>query len=53
VELNTEEKILKAARKVLFAKGYAGARMQDIAMKQGLTKPYFIIIFAIKKSCLK
>jgi AcrR family transcriptional regulator len=34
----SEEKILEAAKKVLFAKGYAGARMQDIADEAGINK---------------
>ncbi len=36
--INTEEKILSAARKVFTTKGMAGARMQDIADEAGINK---------------
>lgn len=37
-EMNTEEKILHAAREVFQHKGMAGARMQEIADKAGINK---------------
>ena len=48
-ELTTEEKILEAARKVLFAKGYAGARMQDIADEAGINKALLHYYFRNKE----
>lgn len=48
-ELNTEERILEAARKVLFAKGYAGARMQDIADEAGINKALLHYYFRNKE----
>lgn len=48
-ELNTEEKILEAARKVLFAKGFAGARMQDIADEAGINKALLHYYFRNKE----
>lgn len=38
VELSTEQKIKDAARKVFIKKGFAGARMQDIADEAGINK---------------
>lgn len=35
---DTEQKILKAARKVFIQKGYAGARMREIADEAGINK---------------
>lgn len=48
VEQNTEEKILEAARSVLFAKGFAGARMQDIADEAGINKALLHYYFRSK-----
>jgi TetR/AcrR family transcriptional regulator len=45
---NTEEKILAAAKKVLFSKGYAGARMQDIADEAGINKALLHYYFRSK-----
>lgn len=47
-ELNTEEKIMEAARRVLFAKGFAGARMQDIADEAGINKALLHYYFRSK-----
>lgn len=38
VEANTEQRIKDAARKVFVSKGFAGARMQDIADEAGINK---------------
>jgi AcrR family transcriptional regulator len=38
VEVNTEQKILKAAKKVFTLKGKGGARMQEIADEAGINK---------------
>ncbi len=48
-EQNSEEKILEAAKKVLFAKGYAGARMQDIADEAGINKALLHYYFRNKE----
>jgi TetR/AcrR family transcriptional regulator len=45
---NTEERILAAAKKVLFSKGYAGARMQDIADEAGINKALLHYYFRSK-----
>jgi TetR/AcrR family transcriptional regulator len=37
-ELNAEERILAAARKIFIKKGYDGARMQEIADEAGINK---------------
>lgn len=37
-DLSTEQKILAAAKKVFVRKGFAGARMQDIADEAGINK---------------
>lgn len=37
-DLNTEEKIFEAAKEVFTVKGYAAARMQEIADKAGINK---------------
>jgi TetR/AcrR family transcriptional regulator len=37
-DINTEQKILEAARKVFVRKGMAGARMQEIADEAGINK---------------
>ena len=37
-DLNAEERIMAAARKVFMSKGMAGARMQDIADEAGINK---------------
>ena len=49
-DLNTEEKILQAARSVLFAKGYAGSRMQDIADEAGINKALLHYYFRSKEN---
>ncbi len=54
-DLNTEEKIIVAAKKVFMQHGMAGARMQCIADEAGINKSllhYFSIVFqkAIKES---
>ena len=36
--MNTEEKILLAAKKLFFEKGFEGAKMQDIANEAGINK---------------
>jgi AcrR family transcriptional regulator len=46
---NSEEKILAAAKKVLFSKGYAGARMQDIADEAGINKALLHYYFRSKE----
>jgi AcrR family transcriptional regulator len=45
----SEEKILEAAKKVLFVKGYAGARMQDIADEAGINKALLHYYFRNKE----
>lgn len=45
---NTEERILEAARNVLFAKGFSGARMQDIADEAGINKALLHYYFRSK-----
>jgi AcrR family transcriptional regulator len=45
---NTEERILSAAKKVIFSKGYAGARMQDIADEAGINKALLHYYFRSK-----
>ncbi len=47
--LGAEEKILAAARKVFFAKGMAGARMQDIADEAGINKALLHYYFKSKE----
>jgi AcrR family transcriptional regulator len=46
---STEEKILKAARKVFTTKGMAGARMQDIANEAGINKAMLHYYFRDKE----
>lgn len=46
--LNTEEKIIEAAKKVFFRKGLAGARMQDIANEAGINKALLHYYFRSK-----
>ena len=40
---NTEQIILNAARKVFIHKGFAGARMQEIADEAGINKAFLHI----------
>lgn len=47
-ELNTEELILAAARKVFTHKGFDGARMQDIADEAGINKSLLHYYFRSK-----
>lgn len=47
-ELNTEERIIEAAKKVFFSKGLAGARMQDIADEAGINKAMLHYYFRSK-----
>jgi AcrR family transcriptional regulator len=49
VDGGTEEKILAAAKKVLFARGFAGARMQDIADEAGINKALLHYYFRSKE----
>jgi AcrR family transcriptional regulator len=46
---NTEGKILAAAKKVLFSKGFSGARMQDIADEAGINKALLHYYFRSKE----
>ena len=48
VDQNTEARILAAAKKVLFSKGFAGARMQDIADEAGINKALLHYYFRSK-----
>ncbi len=48
-DINTEEKILQAARKVFLQKGMAGARMQEIANKAGINKALLHYYFRNKE----
>ena len=45
---SAEEKILKAARKVFVAKGFEGARMQEIANEAGINKALLHYYFRSK-----
>lgn len=45
---NTEKRILSAAKKVIFSKGYAGAKMQDIADEAGINKALLHYYFRSK-----
>jgi TetR/AcrR family transcriptional regulator len=47
-DLNTEEKILAAAKQVFMEKGMDGARMQDIADKAGINKALLHYYFRSK-----
>ena len=49
-ERSTEKKILEAARMVFFRKGYAGARMQDIADEAGINKALLHYYFRNKET---
>jgi TetR/AcrR family transcriptional regulator len=46
---NTEEKILKASRKIFILQGMAGARMQDIADEAGINKAMLHYYFRNKE----
>jgi TetR/AcrR family transcriptional regulator len=46
----TEQRILDAARKVFFRKGFAGARMQDIADEAGINKALLHYYFRNKET---
>lgn len=46
---NTENQILKAAREVFIAKGYEGARMQEIADRAGINKALLHYYFRSKE----
>ncbi len=48
-EINTEKKILEAAREVFTTKGLDGARMQDIADKAGINKALLHYYFRSKE----
>jgi AcrR family transcriptional regulator len=48
LEQNAEQKILAAARKVFINKGYAGARMQEIADEAGINKALLHYYFRSK-----
>lgn len=45
---NTEERIMEAAKKVLFSKGFSGARMQDIADEAEINKALLHYYFRSK-----
>jgi AcrR family transcriptional regulator len=47
-DINTEEKILQAARSVFLRKGMAGARMQEIADEAGINKALLHYYFRSK-----
>ena len=48
--LSSEEKIIQAARRVFVSKGYAGARMQDIADEAGINKALLHYYFRSKEN---
>ena len=48
-DISTEEKILKAAGLIFRSKGYAGARMQEIADSAGINKAMLHYYFRSKK----
>jgi TetR/AcrR family transcriptional regulator len=48
-DLNTEQKILEAARKVFVRKGFSGARMQEIADEAGINKALLHYYFRSKE----
>ncbi|MBA4139857.1 MAG: TetR/AcrR family transcriptional regulator [Segetibacter sp.] len=48
VDQSTEKRILAVAKKVFFTKGYAGARMQDIADEAGINKALLHYYFRSK-----
>ncbi|MDA3884395.1 MAG: TetR/AcrR family transcriptional regulator [Candidatus Delongbacteria bacterium] len=48
-DISTEEKIIKAASQVFKSKGYAGARMQEIADNAGINKAMLHYYFRSKK----
>lgn len=52
-DLNTEQKILEAARLVFTQKGFEGARMQEIADKAGINKAFYTIITEAKTNYLR
>jgi len=47
-ELQTEEKILEAAKKVFYRQGFSGARMQEIADEAGINKSMLHYYFRSK-----
>lgn len=49
-DIGTESRILEAARKVFFQKGYGGARMQDIANEAGINKALLHYYFRNKET---
>jgi AcrR family transcriptional regulator len=49
-DYSTEQRILNAARKVFFRKGFAGARMQDIADEAGINKALLHYYFRNKET---
>jgi TetR/AcrR family transcriptional regulator len=49
-DTGTEARILEAARKVFFRKGYDGARMQDIANEAGINKALLHYYFRNKET---
>jgi TetR/AcrR family transcriptional regulator len=48
IDQTTENRILEAAKKVFFLKGFAGARMQDIADEAGINKALLHYYFRSK-----
>ncbi len=50
MQINTEQKILEAAREVFIQKGFAGARMQEIADKAQINKAMLHYYFKTKRT---
>ncbi len=48
-ELNAEERIISAAKEIFIQRGFAGARMQDIADKAGINKAMLHYYFRSKE----
>lgn len=51
--LSTEEKIVEAAREIFAQKGFAGARMQEIADRAGINKGLLHYYFKSKEALFK
>lgn len=50
MQINTEQKILEAAREIFIQKGFAGARMQEIADKAQINKAMLHYYFKTKRT---
>lgn len=50
MQINTEHKILEAAREIFMQKGFAGARMQEIADKAQINKAMLHYYFKTKRT---